>query len=381
MEYKGKPSLFEEIKQMRRFFKIPKKKRDIVFYTEHGDYWIAFEGLIKELNEKHKKTVFYITSDWRDPVLHTKNSKIQSFYINKLLLWFMLFIDSRVVIMTLTDLGNHTVGKSRRGVHYVYIFHALVSTHMIYQFGAFDQYDSILCVGPHHIKEIRKREEKYNLKPKTLVEAGYFRLEKLIDEYQKYLLNAKSRDKKIILLAPSWGDKNILETCGHELTRVLLQAGYHVIIRPHSEIVKRSPDLIRELEKEFGTNPHCTLETSNATNNSMLIADALISDYSGIALEYFMGVGRPVISVDVPPKIKNERFKELGIEPLELTLRTQIGKTVSPQNVRSVPALIEELLKNGEYYKKKSIRLRKEHVFNLGTSSKVGAEYILRLGS
>ena len=36
----------------------------------------------------------------------------------------------------------------------------MVSRHMVYREGAFDNYDTICATGPHHVKEIRAIEEK-----------------------------------------------------------------------------------------------------------------------------------------------------------------------------------------------------------------------------
>ncbi len=50
------------------------------------------------------------------------------------------------------------------------------------------------------------------------------------------------------------------------------------------------------------------------TDDSLLRADVLICDISGIALEYVFGTERPVLFLDVPLKIHNPRFKELEKE-------------------------------------------------------------------
>lgn len=378
MKYEKKPTFFEEIKEIRRFFKTPKKERKIVFYAEHGGYWLTFEGLVSELNGRGGK-VFYVTSSWSDPILDSNNSLIEPFYINKLMSFFAQLIDSRVFIMTLSDLNNHYIKKSRHPVHYVYVFHALVSTHMVYNFGAFDYYDSTLCVGPHHIKEIRKQEELYNLKPKKLVEAGYYRLEKIMEEFKNHKGVDRDMNKKTILIAPSWGDQNILETCGFQLAGLLLDKDYNVIVRPHSETVRRYPDLIKTLKKNFGNRSNFKMEKSNATDDSIINADVLISDSSGIAIEYAFGTERPVIFIDVPLKIKNKRYQEMGIEPLELALRHKIGRVVSLKDLESLPIIIESLTENAKQFKEEMSKLREENVFNLGNSSKIGAEYILSL--
>jgi len=368
-------ALFKEIRDFHRFFKLPKEKKQVVFYSEQGSYYAYFEGLIEELLN-HGQNICYITSDLNDPIFKKPNDKITPLYIKSLLSFFMPLVDCQVMIMTLTDLDNYHLKRSKNPVHYVYVFHALVSTHMVYSENAFDNYDSILCAGPHHVNEIRRKEELKKLKPKNLIEAGYYRLERIHDRFKKY---KKDQEKKTILVAPSWGKDNIIESCGEKLVDLLLQAGYQVILRPHPETLKRSPDLIKNIEFAFGNRPDFKLEKSVLSDDSLLEADALISDYSGIVLEYALGTGRPVIFIDVPPKVHNAKFNELNLEPLELSLRSQIGKTVSPDKIDLIPRLISMLTEEMQTYPKKMTIIREQNIYNFGRSSEVGAKHILEL--
>jgi len=94
----------------------------------------------------------------------------------------------------------------------------------------------------------------------------------------------------------------------------------------------------------MGDNNALTIERSVATDDSLLKSDVLICDCSGIALEYAFGTERPVLFLDVPRKIRNENYRELGLEPIELSLRSELGIIVSPEEVATVPAKIEALI-------------------------------------
>ena len=373
-------SFFSEIRAIYRFFKkTPPSEKRIVFYAEHAGYYSYFEGLINELTARYREIITYITSDPCDPVLTFKNPRLRPFFINKLLPFFMRLVNSKLFVMTLTDLNQFYLKRSYNPVHYVYVFHALVSTTMAYREGSFDHYDTIFCVGPHQVEEIRRYEKLKNLTPKTLVEAGYYRLERIRAAYKQKMLLSRQESKKTVLVAPSWGEKNIFEFCGEQLISILLRSGYAVIARPHPETVKRSPKLIDQLESEFGAHSQFTLEKSVASDESLLKADVLISDCSGIFLEYAFGTERPVLFIDVPPKVKNSRFREIGIEPLELTLRPKVGIIVSPDNMRSIPEVLEELIAGKDSFRKTIIELRNKHVFAFGESSKIGAQHIMDL--
>ena len=372
--------MLKELAHYRRFKKLSVQDRSIVFYAEHSGYYPCFEGIIKKLTDEYGRTLCYITSDPHDPILGNSDPRIRTFYLNRLLPIFMAFVDCKVFVMTLTDLNKFHLKRSINPVHYVYVFHALVSTHMMYRCGAFDHYDCILCAGPHHVEEIRQHEKLNHLPPKTLIEAGYYRLERIYQDYQEYVRHKPSQaDRETILIAPSWGADNVLESCGEELVGLLLQEGYQVVVRPHPETVKRSPRLIGQLTTEFGKSPNFTLEKSVATHDSLLRADVLICDCSGVALEYALGTERPVLFLDVPVKIQNERYRDLNIEPLELATRTKIGVIVKPEKLTTVPTVISQLISAAPQYKNAIIKLREQYVFHFSKSAEIGANYIHRL--
>jgi CDP-glycerol glycerophosphotransferase (TagB/SpsB family) len=374
-------NFFRELSQYYRFAKKTlEEDKKIVFYAEHAGYYPNYEGLIEELTNKRKLTICYISSDPEDSILKTDNPRIKPFYIKNLLAFLMAFIKCRVFVMTLTDLNTFHLKRSVNPVHYVYVYHAMVSTHMMYLPGAFDHYDSILCVGKHHVEELRKAEEMKELPQKQLVEGGYYRLERIYSKYKKYLQTSSSeKTGTTVLIAPSWGKGNVLESFGDELVAMLLDKNLNVIVRPHPETVKRTPELLNAIEGKYGDNSALTIERSVATDDSLLKSDVLICDCSGIALEYAFGTERPVLFLDVPRKIRNENYQELGLEPIELSLRSEIGILVSPEDLATVPEKIETLISEKKKYIEQISLLRKKYVYGFGRSSQIGAEHILDL--
>ncbi len=371
--------IIKEISDYSRFFKKTKKEhKDIVFYAEHTGYYPYFEGMINEIVYKQHKTICYITSDSKDPILKNENPLIKVFYIKKKLANFFKSLDCRVFVMTLTDLNNYYLKKSSN-IHYVYAFHSIVSTHMMYNFGAFDYYDSVLCVGPHHIKEIQLFEKQNNLTKKKLIEAGYFRLERIYKSYKNIKKQKIKNEKLTVLIAPSWGEENILESCGDELINLLLNNNYKVIVRPHPETIRRYPYLIQKLAYKFTLNDNFTLEKSIVTDDSILKSDVLICDCSGIALEYAFGTERPVIFLDVPLKIKNKKYKELNMVPIELSLRTKIGKLISIDKLNTLPEIINNLENFNRVFKSNIVEQRNKYIFNFENSSKISVDHILSL--
>jgi YidC/Oxa1 family membrane protein insertase len=374
--------LLSELSAFYRFFwKTPKSDKTIVFYSEHQGYYVYFEGLIEDLIRNHDHPFCYVTSDPNDPLLSRHHPKIRVFHLSGLLPFFMALANCRVCVMTLPDLGQYHIRRSIHGVHYVYAFHSLHSVHMFYRPGAFDHYDSILCVGPHQIEEIRKEEALYDRKPKILVEAGYYRLERVYRAFQKYQEKSSepSSRRSVILVAPSWGASNILEAYGETLVDSLLDAGYEVIMRPHPETMRRFPRLAESFEERFGSDPRVTLERSVSTDDSLLRADVLVTDWSAIALEYAFGTERPVLYLDTPVKQHNPKWAELGIQPIEMKLRSQIGMVASIEEIPNIAKTIDQLIRDRPTFKSRILELRREYVFAFGRSSEIGARHIVEM--
>ncbi|QQG42914.1 MAG: CDP-glycerol glycerophosphotransferase family protein [Candidatus Giovannonibacteria bacterium] len=372
--------LVREIKDFCRFFwRTPGVKRGIVFYAEDGGFYPYFEGLINELISNYKQDIYYITSGRGDPVLKSHPFKLKPFYLNKLLPIFMPLVKCGVFAATLNDLHRLHIKRSIYDVHYVYVPHTLVSTHMVFRFGALDYYDSILCAGPRHMEEIIKSEQLYGLKPKELVNAGYYRLERIFKKYHARGASADVRagGKKTVLVAPSYGKNNVIESCGEKLAGMLLKSGYKVVVRPHPETTKRFPALINRLRERFFANPDFLIDESIESDEQTIRADVLVSDYSGISLEYAFGTERPVLFIDVPLRVNNPRYKELGLEPIEISLRGEIGLVLSPEKIDLAPDFVLKLIAEKEKYREKIIGLRQKYIYSFGRSSEIGAEHIM----
>ena len=371
----------DEWKELKKFKKLTDKERSIVFYSENESYTVHFEKLIKELTNVRHLTVCYVTSSKDDPILNSSNAKILSFYIGDGTARTNFFINLKadILVMTMPDLQTFHIKRSKvHNVHYVYVFHSIVSTHMIYRKNAFDSFDTIFCVGKHHVNEISKNEKKYGLSSKKLVEFGYEKLEQLMDEVEKNSkIKSIEKNNRTILVAPSWSTNGLIETRGDEIIQTLLDSGYDVILRPHPMTYKKSQKTIKNIEKKFQKNIHFKLELDIRNSNSFFLSDCMISDWSGVAIEYAFALEKPVLYVDIPKKINNHDYNDLEIIPLEEKIRSQIGAIISPLELSNLSSEIENLCLNIEQNRKKIQTVKEETVFNLGKSEKYGAMYLL----
>lgn len=375
--------LLSEIVSFYKFYiKTKKTERRVVFYAEDNSSYSYFEGLINCLTNGRNQPIWYVTSSCSDPMLHQKRKNITALYIKSLLAFFILFLDSDLLIMTMPDLHRFHIRRPLKGVHNVYLFHNIGSSFPVIRFGALFYYDTIFCVGPHHIEEIRKQEEIYGLPKKNLVNFGYYRIEKGFDNYKNYLKHlpndphASRRYKAHILIGPSWGQNSILNFCGEELIRLLLQANYKVTVRPHPMTRKKDPGLLDRLNKKFKQFDNYIYEDNIASFDAVYRADLLISDWSGFSFEYAFSTERPVLFIDVPQKIVNPRYKEVGIEPIDIKMRYRIGAVLKTEKLEDADSVIADILKRKDSYVEAIRRTREEFVYNFGNSSGAGADFI-----
>jgi len=374
----------KEQKELEKFNQLDLDERSIVFYSESSVLLYPYaEQIIKEL-EKRDQKICYVTSSKDDPIFKNENKKIKVFYIGdgSIRSKFFWELKAKVLIMTMPDLENYWLKRSIVfPVHYIYLFHTMDSTHMEFKKGAFDHFDSIFCVGPYQIQELRATEQLYNLKQKNLVECGYGLLDKLLKSKLLHTQQnlASKNNKKKILIAPSWGKQNLLETVCIDLVKILLDAGYHVTVRPHPMSIKKSSKIIKKIREKFEGNSDFILDTNTSSFEQLFSSYALITDWSGIGFEYAFVCERPVIYIDVFPKINNSSYNKISCESLEVSIRNLIGKVISPNELKSIPKIIESTYENIDLFKTKVQKARNETVFNFGQSGIKGAQEIVKI--
>ena len=155
-------SLFgKEDNDIEKFNELDLDERSIVFYSESSVILYPYvEEIIRELQNRDQK-VCYLTSSKDDPILKNKNENVRVFYIGDSELEkmnFFLRLKAKMLIMTMPDLGSYHIKRSKVfPVHYVYVFHTIASTHMEFQKGAFDEFDSISKVRGSSLTDSTER--------------------------------------------------------------------------------------------------------------------------------------------------------------------------------------------------------------------------------
>jgi len=134
--------------------------------------------------------------------------------------------------------------------------------------------------------------------------------------------------------------------------------------------------LINNIEESFGKNPNFILERGIFSADSFYNSRCMISDWSGISLEYAFTLERPVIFIDVPKKILNPHSNDISLEPIEISIRNKIGYVISPNNLEEILDHIKDLEINDQSMIDQIKEIRSNTVYNIGESAKIGANYI-----
>ncbi len=363
----------------KRFFSVANKH--LVFYSEKSGFYKYFQDVIEYLLAHSNVIIHYVTSDPKDQIFELAKTQphIRPYYIGeKRLITLMMKMDADMVVMTMPDLENFHIKRSyvRKDVEYVFMFHGPLSMHMAMRKGCVDHFDTIFSVGPHTTREVRKIEEIYELPQKSIVECGYCALEHMRKSYLEF--PKKDNDSEVnVLIAPSWQAGNIMEKDIVGILDSLSDENFTVTVRPHPQYLKLYPQNITKLEQQYKERDNIRFQTDFSDDSTLFNADVLISDWSGIAYEFAFATEKPVLFIDTPMKVMNPEYSRLGITPLEITLRNEVGKSLGEEELSKAGQAVRELIDDRGYYAQKSKALREQYFYNFGRSGEVGAKYIL----
>ncbi len=372
-----------EKRDWKRFFSVANKH--IVFYAEGGGYYRYLQSVVEWLLDHSNATIHYVTNDPKDAVFALAESrpKLRAYYIGPVrIIPLMMKMDADIVVMTTPDLGTYQLKRSyvRKDVQYVYLDHAPASVHMTYRKGAFDHFDVIFANGQNQIDEHRATERLYNLKPKTLVPTGY----PFFDILFRDVPPPAARPPKpagsplLVLVAPSHQPGNLLEEPLDALLAVLRGPGREIHLRPHPQYTRRSPAKMQAIAAKYADAPDIVVELDFAAPFPVRDADLLVTDWSGIAYEYAFTTRRPVLFVNTPMKVVNPEWEKIGLPPVNITFRDQVGVSVDPADLSRVPAILEDFLARPAQFADRIDKTLRDNFFNPGHAGEAAGRWILQ---
>lgn len=372
------PETKRERQDYKKFFSVVNKH--LVFYSESSGFYKYYKGMIEYLLNNTNLVIHYITSDPDDAVfaLAKEKTQLRPYYIGeKRLITLMMKLEADIMVMTMPDLENYHIKRSYidKDIEYVYIPHGMDSLNLTMRTGSMDHYDTVFCVGKHQKEEIEKTEAAYGLPKKNLVEWGYALLDEMRADYER--LEAADHDKKRVLIAPSWQEDNIVDSCLEKILDNLKGQGYYVTVRPHPQHVRHRAELMEQLKKRYEQDKDIEIQTDFSSNSTVFEADLMITDWSGIAYEYAYTTRKPVLFINTPMKVMNPEYQKIDTVPLNIFLREEIGCSLNMDELDKLSERVEMLLEKRDKYYEKIGSFVEEYVYNHGISAEVGAKYLV----
>lgn len=385
--YQRNPLAKREKADYKRFFNVVNKH--IVFYSEGSGFYKYFRGAIEWLLANSDAPIHYVTNDPNDQVfeLAKKEPRIKPYYIaQQKAITLCMKMDADVVVSTLEDLDNYYIKRSyvKKDVEYVFMFHHMTSTHLTATKESYYHFDTLLCVGPHQVRELRRSEQLYGLPQKNLIECGYDLLDRNIESYRQLTEQRAARgitgnERPHVLIAPSWQHDNLLDICFDDLYAQLAGRGWKIIVRPHPEYTKRYRPRWDALLARYADVPEDELffERDFSSNESVYTADVLITDWSSIFCEFSFATLKPTVFIDTPMKIGNPDYQELELAPTDISLRNEVGVSFKPDALAGIGDAVADMIAHRSRWGERIEAVRDKTIFNIGRGGEVAGKYLL----
>ena len=306
-------------------YKIDEKNFDVGFFCENEFLLNYLSPYIKHKNER-KKSLLIISFE-----------KIERNFGNKIIIYtfktnffrelFFLTLKLKYLYSSTPDINNTIFKKSKfSNCKYIYIQHSPVSLNLIYREGAFDNFDAIQTISKFQNDEIKEIIKSRNLKLKV------FKSKYRFIEKNKYF---KSETRKFdLLIAPSWNTSFYKLNCHKILHEHLVKNSISYKLRPHPMSFKKKEISFEELNKIM-----IPIDNSKLVNLDNF--HFLISDWSGIFIEFALINKRKSFLINTPKKRNNLNYEKYINKPIEITKRELFGKIFTVENL---DALVNELV-------------------------------------
>lgn len=363
----------------KRFFRV--KEMKLMFFSEQSGFYKYYKKIIEAILENSDLDIHYVTCDPNDAVFEMNNPRIIPYYVdNTKLIPLMMKVEADVVVMTSPDLEKYHIKRSkvRRDVEYIFTEHGCTSLTMGYRTGALDYFNTIFAISPIQAREVRAMESVRNTQRKRVIRVGYGLIDDMIESYQG--LETKENEKTTVLIAPSYQEDNILDSCLDPMLESLLDKDCRVVVRPHPQYIRRFPVRMKEIMDKYKDRmgEDFSIETDFSSNVTVYTADVVITDWSAIGCEFSFTTDKPTLYVNTQMKVVNSEWEKYGITPADILVRDVIGKSISKEDTADTYDIVKELVESQDDYKEQIADLKEKYFYNLGHSGEAGADYIIR---
>lgn len=338
------------------------KHSTLTFYAESAAYWTTFRPILVAL-EKLGVESSYLTSDEKDPVFASGLKCVHPRFIGKSNTAYTAlgFLQTKVLVLTTPGIDVLQIRRSPGVGRYVHVVHAVGDIHT-YKLFSFDYYDAVYCAGPGQVKSLRALEALRGTRPKELPQLGCPYLDGLVERARK----AASPEEGTVIVAPTWGRNGLLTRTGAMIPKMLAQAGFRVILRPHPQSFVSEPELMEQLAQELSPFDNVQWDRHPDGFASLSRAQLMVSDISGVIFDFAFVFLRPVVSVGAGPLKDGFEAWEIPHEAWEMSALDTLGKRILPGEENSVVDAVRSLLASEDRAREKILSLREQNVVNFG---------------
>lgn len=289
-------------KDFFNFLKLLKKnnQKKICFFNEST---FTFQYLEPYIKSKSKKKKILIVS-FCDLIYNDRNITSITLKTNFFRELYFLTSKNKIIYSTTPDLDNSIFKRSKfQKNKYIYLQHSSVGLVKAYNDKAFIFFDAIQTTNKFQYKDVDYINHINDLK-----------IRKFKSKYEiiKKINLSKNSEKKLdLLIAPTWST-NFYTSNFYHFLELLIKKSFKLKVRPHPMSIKKKEININFLKK-FG------VEIDNSLIPDFSQTDNLISDHSGIFIEFMLNKKRKPILINTPEK--NLSKKNLDIISFEKYLR------------------------------------------------------------
>ena len=346
-----------------------------VIFSDDRRYWSTFEPICDEF-ERRGVPLAYLTASPDDPALEKQYTHISCRFIGEGNRAFARLnrLQADVLLSTTPGLGVYQWKRSREVKQYVHVLHMATDPATYRMFGL-DFYDAVILSGEYQVAQIREIEKKRSLPAKELPLLGLPYLDRL--EARVREAPPLPDHSPTLLLAPSWGKSSLLNRYGEKILEAALATGLHVIVRPHPQSFKSEKELLSRLMKAYPDSSDLEWDSNPDNFDSLRRSDLMISDFSGVMLDFTLVFQKPVLYADTSFDTAPYDAWWLDEEKWVFKVLPRIGRRLDPGDLPRLREIVAETLRSPAL-KQSLEEVRAEAWVHPGESARLIADYLIK---
>lgn len=355
--------------------KLSSTKLPYVIFSDHRRYWNVFKPVCDEF-EKRGIPLAYWTASPDDPALSEHYTHVKAEFIGEGNRAYarLNMMNAGIVLSTTPGLDVYQWKRSKTADWYVHVMHTADEL-LGYRMFGIDFYDAILLTGDFQGANVRALEKMRGLRQKELVTVGCTYL----DEMKKRKDSLPAQEKSsvtTVLLAPSWGESTILSKYGERIIDALIQTGFNIVIRPHPQTLSSEKEIIGPLLKKYPDSDMLHWNYDNDNFHVLAQSDIMITDFSGIILDYTFIFGKPLIFASA--EFDTAVYDAAWFEETNWRLRIlpEIGTPLDEKDFPRLKEVIAQAIQSKQFAENRQ-KISGEAWQNKGNAANAVADYLI----